>query len=130
MILFLMIEESQRLNQVRLNKLVGWLVGFVSQLRSGGPAPSVVVVLVVSTAVSTVAHWVCDHLVALVLRAQQFLQTQHSADDQGEFTGNQSLEGQQSEGTKNNWHQGSQFQFQQKKNWQQRFHDLFLFATS
>jgi hypothetical protein len=66
---------------------------------------------------------------ALLLAAQQFLQTNDTGDEQSQFTDDQGLEGEQGDTTDQQGQQGGGLQFHQQQQRQQQFLGLLLLAT-
>ena len=106
----------------RSTLLGGGLVGGVGQVERSGPATAVVLVVVVWDLVG-------DDLVALVLVAQELLQGDDGAEDQGDLADDQGLEGQEGQTSEGDGDQSGGLKFQEQEDGQEGFHDLLLLAT-
>lgn len=124
-------NEGRKLEGREVVRDIGLFSGFVRvirEIRAGRrsrPAMMIVVHLV-----SVIMDGMSDYLVTLALVSEQFLQSDDQADDEGNLADDESLNSDQSQSTKGNWDKGSSLKFQEKKDGQQGFNNLFLLTTS
>lgn len=85
-----------------------------------------VVVLFVAVGV----NWMGDDVVALLLVAEKLLQADDGADDQGDLSNGESLQGEEGQTAKSDGDEGGSLQFQEQQDWEERFHDFLLLAAS
>lgn len=98
-------------------------VGAVGQVHGASPA-SVSVVLVV------VRHVVGYDLVALSLVAEELLERQDGAYDQGDLAHDEGLECQEGQSTEEDGNQGCSLELQEQEDRQKGLDDLLLLAAS
>lgn len=78
------------------------------------------------------AVWMCNNFVVLMrmLRFEQFLQSNDTAQQQCQFTDDQCLECNQCQESEHQWQKGCSLQFEQQQQWQQQFLCLLTLSTS
>lgn len=106
------IQTTSQFSRLRTNLLFVSGVGEILRVIDG---PPVVAMLIEG------CMWMGNHFVVLrrVLWFEQFLQSDDAWQQQGQFTNDQSLEGDQSEETEHKWQKGGSLQLEQQQQWQQ-----------